>query len=107
MAAVNEQFVETIEVKEQETTLTGRLVGGSVEYDRFELVVGNEVLTGRLASSARAELQALHFGEEVQARLKELTSTGATGNQTSRSYLLLSVVPASGEGQLFKPQTPT
>jgi hypothetical protein len=100
-------WLETIEVKEQETTLIGRLVGGSVEYDRFELAVGGEVLTGRLASSARAELQVLHFGEEVQARLKEFTSTATTGAQASRKYLLLGVIPAKGEGQLFKPLTVT
>ena len=101
-------WLETIEVKEQETTFIGRLVGGSLEYDNFELEVDGEVLAGTLAPSARTDLQSLHLGEEVEARLKESTSTTATGAQTSRTYLLLGIVPSSGERQLFKsqPQTP-
>lgn len=99
-------WLETNEVREQQSTMIGRLMGGSLEYNRFELAVGEDVIVGRLAPGARADVQALHLGEEVEARVMELMSTAATGAQTSISYLLLSVVPLSGEGQLFKPERP-
>lgn len=100
-------WLETCEIKERQHTMIGRLVGGSLPYDRFELEVDEGVIAGRLAAGARAEVQALHLGDEVEARLMEQTSTVASGTQSSSSYVLLSVVPRSGEGQLFETETPT
>ncbi len=100
-------WLETCEVHKQERTLMGRLVGGSLPYDRFELAVGDEVIAGRLGPGARADLKALRLGDEVEARVVELTSTATTGTQTSSSFLLMSMVPLSGEGNLFKPELPT
>ena len=98
-------WLESIELTEEETTVHGMLVGGSVEYDRFELSAGKDLITGRIASSARADLRQLHFGEEVTARVKQLTTRARGGIETSHDYLLPSVVPRSGEGQLFPDPT--
>jgi hypothetical protein len=99
-------WLETCEIKERQHTMIGRLVGGSLEYNRFELEVDDGMIAGRLAPSARAELQALHLGDEVEARIMEQTSTATSGTHTSSSYLLLGLVPRSGEGLLFKAESP-
>ncbi len=56
--------------QEEHLTLSGILVGGSIESAQFELKVGDDVYRGKVSETARTQMKQLTFGAHVQAQLR-------------------------------------
>ncbi|HLA81865.1 MAG TPA: hypothetical protein VJP78_09675 [Thermoleophilia bacterium] len=67
-------WLQLLQVTEQGVTLRGTLTGGSIARDRFELKVGDEMITGRVSDAAKEQMKHLSWGDDVTARLRVLIS---------------------------------
>ncbi len=77
--------------------MRGSLVGGSLETGRFELRVGDNLYTGDVADTAKAEMRKVSFGANVEAEveIEHATSIPSRSEHQPR-YVLRSVCPVVG-----------
>jgi len=67
-------WLRLLQVSEETIEVVGQLVGGSIEKLRFELIVGEESLSGSILESAATQLRQFHFGDRVQAKIRVITT---------------------------------
>ncbi|MCC7495094.1 MAG: hypothetical protein IT204_22290 [Fimbriimonadaceae bacterium] len=67
------EWLVLLQVREEVIQQDGRLVGGSLERDRFELRCQDGTLVGAVTAAAKAQLQGLHLGQAVTARIRVRT----------------------------------
>ncbi|HEY7429083.1 MAG TPA: hypothetical protein VH682_32950 [Gemmataceae bacterium] len=79
-------WLDLLTVKEETLSLSGTLVGGSIETGRFELKVEDEVYKGKVSEGTKVLMKQITFGASVQARVRVTTlvhEEGATESATS------------------------
>jgi hypothetical protein len=85
--------LELLQTREEETTFSGILVGGSIQSARFELKVGEEVYRGKVSERALEQMHQARFGDEVTATVKVITATHEEAAiEPTTSYFLTSLV---------------
>ena len=86
-------WLELLQTREEETTFSGILVGGSIQSARFELKVGEEVFRGKVSERALEQMHQARFGDEVTATVKVITATHEEAAiEPTTSYFLTSLV---------------
>lgn len=67
------EWLDLLQTTTRTVTLEGRLVGGSIERRRFELVAQDGSYAGTVSEQAAGQMQRLHWGDSVQALLRVTT----------------------------------
>lgn len=67
------EWLALLLVTEETIQREGVLVGGSIERDRFELRCEGDTLQGAVTASAREQMERLHLGQRVTARIRVRT----------------------------------
>jgi hypothetical protein len=88
-------WLDLLQVSEEEILRTGTLVGGSIERDRFELKCEDETLSGTVTEAARAQMQRFHLGDAATVRIRVRTvEHEEVSAEPSVSYLAVEFQPA-------------
>ena len=86
------QMLELGGTEEENLSLSGILVGGSIESGRFELKVAEEIYRGSVSEAAKDRMKRITFGAEVKARLRVTTTTHEEGaTEPATTYFLDSI----------------
>ena len=89
------EWMDLLQMTEEELHLTGVLVGGSIESSRFELKLNDEVYRGKVSDAARKQMEMVTFGAQIHATVKATTTLHEEGViEPTTSYLMTILVPA-------------
>lgn len=64
------EWLDLLQTTTRTVTVDGRLVGGSIERRRFELVAEDGSYVGTVSEHAAQQMQQLHWGDTVQAHVQ-------------------------------------
>jgi hypothetical protein len=87
------EWLEQFQVSEKIINQVGDLVGGSTEYDQFELKTESGIIRGNLSEQAKDDMKKFHWGDTVTATLRIVTtehedmSTGITEKYFAEQFI--------------------
>jgi len=91
------EWLDLLLVREQPLTITGILVGGSIETGRFEVRADEELYRGRASEIATLQMKGVTLGAEVRARLRVTTMVHEEGViEPTTSYVLEAIESLRG-----------
>lgn len=77
--------------QQRSVRLIGALIGGDIEAGHFSLRVGDDLYTGDVADTAKAEMRKVSFGANVEAEVEVATVSVPSRSDSQPHYVLRSV----------------
>ena len=100
-AAKRSDWIESLQVETEVTTVFGELTGASLNSKRFEITSADGFpFMGKMSENVTKQLRALRLGDKVEATIEAVTSSHEETGAEKVSYRLLDVHSAN-VGSLF------